>query len=420
MAKNLRIGFILSRLSGMDGVSLEAGKWDEVLREMGHTTYFLGGQLNTPDERSMVREKFHFKHPEIERIQEKCFQVNGGRPREISETIRSLTVELKSALYDFVDRFAPELLIAENCLTIPVNIPLGLAVTEFIAETTFPVIAHHHDFFWERDRFLRNNVWDYLEGAFPPTFDTIEHVVINSPAAQQLAHRTGLSSTMIPNVIDFGEDPPEPDDYARDVRESFGIEPDELFVLQPTRIVPRKNIEEAIELLSYLERPCRLVISHASGDEGYEYENHLRRYADHMDVRTQFENERIGPERGTTADGEKIYRLWDVYPHADVVTYPSVYEGFGNAFMEAVYFKKPIVVNNYSVYARDIKPKGFRVVEFDGYIHRETVRQLREVLDNDALRSEMVDENFRLGRRYYSHARLERELTTIINSMLGE
>jgi glycosyltransferase involved in cell wall biosynthesis len=410
----------MTRLSGMDGVSLETLKWDDVLNEMGHHTYYIAGQLDTPGDQSMQREKFHFKHPDIKKLQEECFRSDGGRSSEVTEKIRSFSAEIKSDLYDFLNRFDPDLLIAENSLTIPVNIPLGIALTELIAETGIDVIAHHHDFYWERDRFLRNNVWDYLEGCFPPRFKSIEHVVINSPAGQQLAHRTGLSSTLIPNVINFEEEPPDPDEYSADVRESFGIEEEELFVLQPTRIVPRKNIEEAIELLSYIEQPSTLLISHASGDEGYEYEKHLRRYAKHMDVDTRFESERIAHSRGKTAEGEKIYRLWDVYPHADIVTYPSVYEGFGNAFIESVYFRKPIVVNDYSVYAQDIKPKGFRVVEFDGYIRGETVERFREVLANDNLRREMVKDNYRLAKKYYSYSRLERELTTIINSIRGE
>jgi len=41
------------------------------------------------------------------------------------------------------------------------NIPLGLALTEFIAETCIPTIAHHHDFYWERDRFLVNCGMDW-------------------------------------------------------------------------------------------------------------------------------------------------------------------------------------------------------------------------------------------------------------------
>ncbi len=64
-------------------------------------------------------------------------------------------------------------MIVENALTIPINLPLGLALTEFIAETGYPVIAHHHDFYWERQRFLNNSVNDYLAAAFPPNLPSI-------------------------------------------------------------------------------------------------------------------------------------------------------------------------------------------------------------------------------------------------------
>ena len=94
-----------------------------------------------------------------------------------------------------------------------------------------------------------------------------------------------------------------------------------------------------------------------------------------------FEANLIRTERGQTGDGRKIYRLSDVYPAADLVTYPSSVEGFGNAFLEAIYFKRPLVVNNYSIFDVDIKPKGFRVIEFDGYITDWTVSQTRRVLD---------------------------------------
>ena len=41
--------------------------------------------------------------------------------------------------------------------------------------------------------------------------------------------------------------------------------------------------------------------------------------------------------------------LWDIYPHADLISYPSIYEGYGNAFVEAIYFRKPILVNRYQI-----------------------------------------------------------------------
>ena len=65
------------------------------------------------------------------------------------------------------------------------------------------------------------------------------------------------------------------------------------------------------------------------------------------------------------AGGRKVYTLWDAYVHADFVTYPSLIEGFGNALLETLYFRLPALVNRYAVYAADIAPQGFDLVEID-------------------------------------------------------
>jgi len=64
------------------------------------------------------------------------------------------------------------------------HVPLGLSLTEIIAETQIPTVAHHHDFYWERVRYSINAVNDYLGMAFPPNLSNIEHVVINSAARE--------------------------------------------------------------------------------------------------------------------------------------------------------------------------------------------------------------------------------------------
>jgi glycosyltransferase involved in cell wall biosynthesis len=204
------------------------------------------------------------------------------------------------------------------------------------------------------------------------------------------------------------------------VRADFGIQQGEYFLLQPTRVIQRKGIEHAVELVRRLELPAKLVISHAAGDEGTDYEQRVREYAHMLDVTVRFESDQVQDERGVTKDGKRIYTLGDVYPQADLVTYPSSIEGFGNAFLEAVYYRRPILVNNYSIYEVDIKPKGFRTVWFDGFINSETLKRVRRVLLNPAKAQEWAEENYQLAKRYFSFGVLERRLQSILADCLGQ
>lgn len=407
------VGFISVRFAGTDGVSLETEKWADVFESEGVKTFYFAGELDRPPEKSYLVPEAHFTHPDIRDVFNHSFGVT-ARDRSISKKIYQLAIKLKDHLYEFVKKFDIDLIIPENAITIPLNIPLGIAITEFIAETNIQTIAHHHDFYWERDRFMINAVQDYLNMAFPPVLPSITHVVINSVADAQLSLRTGVSAFVAPNVMEFEKPPPAPDDYSSDVRQALGIAEDELFVLQPTRVVQRKGIEHAIELLSRLGRKAKLVISHASGDEGHDYEQRLREYSKLMNVDTSFVCEIINEKRGVTEDGRKIYTLEDIYPFADLVTYPSTFEGFGNAFLEAVYFKKPVVVNAYSIYTKDIKPKGFSVIEIDGYVTEAAVEKTKVVMDNNEFRRQMVEHNYELGLKYFSYRVLHRGLRALL------
>ncbi len=412
--KRHHAGFISTRFSGTDGVSLEAEKWVDVFERKGFDCFYFAGELDRPENRSYLLEEAHFTDPDIKDIYENSFGVC-ARGRFITQKIHQLKSKIKDHLYAFIEKYNIDMLVPENALTIPLNLPLGIAITEVISEIGMPTIAHHHDFFWERQHFMTNAVWEYLNMAFPPHLSSIQHVVINSSGGNQLSLRTGISSTLIPNVMDFDNPPPPIDAYASDVRQSLGVKDDELLILQPTRVVKRKGIEHAIELVNRLNRKARLVISHASGDEGFDYEQRVREYSRLMKVDTIFVSDIINEKRGLTKDGKKIYTLEDIYPHADLVTYPSNFEGFGNAFLEAVYFSKPIVVNNYSIYSADIKPKGFKVVEIDGYVSEDAVMRAKKVLDDAAYREKMVKENYETAKKYFSYRILSEKLGGLIN-----
>ena len=444
MTPSRRIGFISTRFAGTDGVSLETAKWATVLERMGHKCFYFAGECDRPEEISYVVPEAFYRHPDIQTINEIAYQGTWGnmhqgskhhpeleelnkdffsvyiRPTHITQRIHELRFYLKEELHKFAHKFKLEALIIENASTIPLNIPLGLAITEFVAESGYPVIAHHHDFPWERQRFMNNSVRDYIAMAFPPNLPSIRHVVINSIQEHQLASRIGVAAMVVPNVMDFDSPPPPLDDYALSARVDLGLDPEQKLILQPTRIIQRKGIEHAIELTRRLGMPAELVISHASGDEGTDYEKRVREFAEFLDVKVNFESAIVGDERGFTPEGRKIYTLADVYPQADLVTYPSSIEGFGNAFLEAVYFKRPIVVNNYSIYEADIKPKGFKVVEFDGYISDRTLQETRYVLNNPDVTAEESEHNYELAQRYYSFTMLERRLHLLLANCFGE
>lgn len=413
------IGFVSTRFSGTDGVSLESAKWANILWDYEHRSFWYAGRLDRAADVSYCVPEAHFDHPENVWINERIWGCL-DRDRIVSRRIRDVAEYLKITLYEFVERFDLQILVFQNALTIPMHVPLGVAITEFLAETRMPAIAHHHDFYWERVRFSVNAVPDYLDLAFPPRDDLLQHVVINQAAREELSWRKGLSSELIPNVFDFETPAPAPDEYTKNLKADLGFAEDDILILQPTRIVPRKGIEHSIKLVESLnDSRMKLVISHSAGDEGYEYQYMLQELAYDSGVDLRIIDDRIGELRQRNAQGRKMYTLWDLYPFVDFVTYPSLYEGFGNAFLEAIYFKLPILINRYSIFARDIEPKGFRVPLMDGYLTKQVVDDVRRLLSDPDYRRVTVEHNYAVASRFYSYAVLRRILRTLITNIRG-
>jgi glycosyltransferase involved in cell wall biosynthesis len=417
MHKN--IGFVSTRFAGTDGVTLETSKWAHVLKKAGHRYFWFAGLLDRSPETSFLVPEAFFRHEKNRWIDEQVF---GKKRRDsaVTDAIFDLKIQLKKQLQEFIHAFKIDLLVAENILTIPMHIPLGIALTEIIAETDIPTIAHHHDFYWERTRYAVNAVGDYLRMAFPPKLPSIEHVVINSAAQEALALRTGVSSIIIPNVLDF-ENPPSINESHTDAFwQSIGLQKDDVKILQPTRIVQRKGIEHAITLVEELNDPrYKLIISHEAGDEGLDYAEWIREDAKERGVDLRMVNIHMSDPMNPDVNHKETYSLWDVYPHADFITYPSLYEGFGNAFLEAVYFKKPLLINRYATFVQDIEPKGFDLIAMDGYLTQKTVSKVKEVLESPDRRAKMVNTNYEVASRHYSYAVLRRWLNIMLTNFFG-
>ena len=345
---------------------------------------------------------------------------NDDADPEVTRRIYSISDHLKRTLYDFTRRFEIDILIVQNALCIPMNIPFGVALTNFIAETGFPTIAHHHDFYWERDRFSVNAVGDLLGMAFPPALPSIQHVTINSFAQEDLSHRKGVSSVLVPNVLDFETEP----EHIRTIMQ---------VTFATTSVSARRHHVLAADARRAAQghrafhlagrRPqgpkCKLVVSHESGDEGDEYLVALKEMAEQEGVDLRFTADRITETRTINESGTKTYTLADAYSPADFITYPSLYEGFGNALLEAFYFRKPVLVNRYSIFITDIEPKGFQVTSMNGYLTKNVIDQVRRVIQDSDYRHDMVDHNYELGKRFFSYSVLRRKLRALITNVTG-
>ncbi len=405
----MNIGFVSTRLAGNDGVSLETAKLAAVLQRHGHAMAYLAGELESGLP-GIEAPALHFEDTIAEALGARAFSDVADASLLADIARRAATVS--EPINAFLDQYQIDYLIVQNAFAIPMQLPLAQALAEVMAERGLRGLAHNHDFYWERSRFAPNQVGEFLDTYFPPALPGLTHATINSLAQAELVRRRGLSSILIPNVFDFAHPPPPADAYARSFRDAIGLAPDDLLILQPTRVVPRKGIELAIETVARLNDPrARLVITHRAGDEGLDYLAQLLAQAAALDVDLRYVADRVDDKRGQTDDGRPIYSLWDTYAVADFVMYPSLVEGFGNALLETVYFGLPALVNRYEVYATDIAPKGFQFVEIDGTVTDEAVQDVAHFLGDPQHARQATSLNYDIARRHYSYEALDDQLT---------
>ncbi|MGB5748465.1 MAG: glycosyltransferase family 4 protein [Desulfobacterales bacterium] len=417
----LNIGFVSTRFAGIDGVSLESSKWARVFEDEGHTCFWFAGELSKHESISLQVSQANFKDEKNQWINRQLFGTHQKSLR-LARIMCDYKSTIASRFKLFIDMYQIDLLVVENALAIPMHIPLGLALTDVIAETGIPTIAHHHDFYWERNRYLPlNGSKVYIHRAFPPRLPNIEHVVINSKARNDLARRRKIAATVIPNAVDF-ENPPTADkERISAFRHSVGLKPDDIMFLQPTRIVQRKGIESAIKLVKELNHPkYKLVLSHEAGDEGFEYMLKIKELARQSGIRIRFIHNRVDDPFASRQDSNDRFSLWEVYQAADFVTYPSLYEGFGNALLETIYFKKPLLVNRYKIFKDDIEPLGFDVVKMDGALTREVLADVKNIIDDKYRREKMVATNYRIAGEHYSFAFLRKQFASLISNLFPQ
>jgi glycosyltransferase involved in cell wall biosynthesis len=466
------IGIFHYQVGRTDGVSLEIDKWKRVLEEMGHRVHLCAGDLGTA-EGTLIEEMYHHR-PDAERLNYNTFRELRDYEDEAAyrTELYGLAQVVERKLHAFVEEKGIDFLIPQNIWSVGISPSVAIALARVMRDPRLPALAQNHDFYWERSGRVALTCGTAIELAdkyLPPRDPLARHVVINSLARCELAERKGIASTVVPNVFDFtdpatgtarqhtwvstGDAPPwEIDDYNRDFRAQIGLSENDVLILQATRIIERKGIELAVDFVRALESPGRrarlkaqgLYDGRSFGDDsrivfvlaGYTrddptggYVSRLKQKIERAGIDALFIEDVVGGQRGTR-DGCRVYSLWDTYVFADLITYPSQWEGWGNQFLEALRARLPMVVFEYPVYRADIKDKGFRVVSLGSEIRgRDDLGLVQvapevievaadravELLTDAPLRREMVEHNFQVGRQHYSLEALRGYLAPLID-----
>jgi mannosylglucosylglycerate synthase len=286
------------RLGGTDGVSVEAAKWEWALQSLGFTVRRVAGELC-----DALR---------LDDVALPAFAI------AVPDGSRADPAALAAAL-DGAD-----LVVAENICSLPINLDAAGAAGDALARHRGRVVFHHHDLPWQRAELAA------VKG-FPPILPGALHVVVNDRSRMELAAR-GIPAHTIRNAFDF--DAPAGDRDA--TRAEFGFTEAELVVLQPTRAIPRKNVPDGLRFAEALAALVgeRRVAYWLTGPPEDGYGPALERELKATALRV--------------ALGRTV-RTIDAYAAADVVAFPSTWEGFGNPVIESVVARKPLAAHRYPV-----------------------------------------------------------------------
>ena len=443
-----RIAIVSGKLGDVDGVSLEADKWIDVLSSMGHEIFTIAGFYRqpvsgVPEERQIQLQSISFDSAEQKYFETLVFPYLSKRPPHFTESrMAEIQAELEIAgaevgnhLYEILQDNQIDVIIAENTNAMPMSLLGGIAVYRVATKHRVATIFHHHDFWWERSRFSENYIEKLLNRIMPPSDLGTEHVVISSYASHILKSIKRVNPRIIPNCENF-DNPAVIDEWNADFRSELGFSRDDLLIVQPTRIVPRKRIEDSVRLVSRfmeaypnLAGRIKFIISLYQGDEMDEnYINDIKGFARRLGVPLFLIADRVASSRSRDKEGRKLYTTRDVLLHADLATYLPVWEGFGNAFLEAVSCRVPIVTTTYLVYKTDIQGVGFKGLEIRDRYDRNGILEIpdsilvkmQKILTDREYRNKVANHNFKAAKREFGFDTLNKCLSGLIEDYSDE
>ncbi len=207
-----------------------------------------------------------------------------------------------------------------------------------------------------------------------PRAENLSFIVINKKDFTKLQSHGIIQKNRpfyLPNSVNerlYYEDKETSEKLKKKLIKDHNLDKDSKFLFYPVRIVPRKNVEEAIFLTQLLnikfnEKYVLVASLKPKGKADLEYFNKLERFVKKHKLPAILGINDIVTLRRTYTRSKKLktFGLGDMYNICNKVISTSTLEGFGLFFIESWFFNKAIIGRDLPEITSDFKNKGINL-----------------------------------------------------------
>lgn len=395
--------------TGTDGVSLEMQKRAKIFKSLGARPVTITGskeadyfvpEIGVERKKIIQFNKYAFEKENQKKAEKLFFEMEKKAEKKLLKTM----TELK-----------PDFLVAHNLFSLAYNLPASSALAKVIKEKNIKTEAVHHDFWWDREIFKSDNLFTrkLLLELLPPAIPQIfSHVTINSIERKNLLKRKGIKAKQFGDIFDFENS----DRHSKEkIKKMLKLKDNEIVLLQASRVLKRKAIEVSIDIAKEFEKSTgkKTVILLTNPPEKYvdtDYFDKIKKYALKKNIKL------IHAFKKT-----KKLSFFEFYKIADFAVYPTIKEGFGNQFLEAVYYKTIPIIFEYPVFRIDLKKEGYYYISLGSkYLKKnemikipfkkmkKATLQMEQYLKNKEKQEKHTEHNYKKAEQNHSPQNLKK------------
>jgi glycosyltransferase involved in cell wall biosynthesis len=405
-----------TRLGCIEGESIEADSWYDLLSHLGYELHMLAGTFCTKREvKCKESPLLDHKHPEIRAVKRILFgsPLDKAGKKTAKILLDNTVTRLKGDVKKFFQHEKFDLIIVINIFSDLKNPVASVVMRELAKELSVPMISYERTFVWDNDYYTKHNNFPNLTDEIPPTLKHITHVVNTTQKAKELQEHKNITPKVIPKFLNL-EKLQQEDAQTRRFRTVFEIPDDAYIFLQPTRLSRKKGVEHALKIVAGVNKATKkenvLILTGPPRYFRGSYFEEIVKRMQKMKVRVIFAHDKIGLSRESS-----MFSMGDAYLNCDMVLFPATQHAFGRPVLEAFAYKKPIVVVKQSYYD-DLKQFDPQMIEIEK-VDEQVISDVMETLLLDEKREEMVKKNFAILKEHYSQEAVSENIITLLNEL---